>query len=568
MEEILIAPSIEQSAARSRERLKDFLAATVATGAAVLAFGFLFNRATVLSYSIGYNLYGAERVLAGEVPYRDFHTLYPPATLYLNAALFKLFGTSRYSAMLGVLAFRVLTILMLYVAGRQIMSRSWAMAAALLSLLWLRPNGAFKAVPMQYGALFLALALFLLLKRESRHKTVYILLAGIALALLTLFKHNIGAFALVGYFAFIILERGSLRKHEGDTKSFQKALIIASGFSAVIIPVLLYMQAPGALAPMIRTLLFGPGEFFASRLALPRSPIVPALFALSLAGFTYGAYKLRSRRAVASCIWAALIIAISVFILRTSEVAVNKLIFYLPVMIFAIGFLVSVLNRRIAVRKRRALFIVLFFAAAAFLELFPRFAREQSIAAMPFAISLMLHLLYIYRPAIRRFAGGSLQSRLAIAVLPLALLLIGGRLLFMTYFDSAFRFKSDTQLNGERGRGVYFPEATAKEIDEITSYIQQRVPADGYIFAQSNSGSPYLFLANRKNPSTAQFWGGVGVTPAERAATLEEIDRRQVKLIITSDEIVAEEKYEPLRDYINRNFKSAARYKDVLILER
>src|SRR6185503_3857705 len=125
-----------------RVSLRDLLFASVAVGAALLLFGFLFNRATVLSYSIGYNLYGAERDLAGEVPYRDFHTLYPPATLYLNAALFKLMGTTLYSAMFGVFVFKAMTILMIYLSGRKIVPAIWALGAALLSLFWLRPNGA------------------------------------------------------------------------------------------------------------------------------------------------------------------------------------------------------------------------------------------------------------------------------------------------------------------------------------------------------------------------------------------------------------------------------------------
>jgi hypothetical protein len=68
--------------------------------------------------------------------------------------------------------------------------------------------------------------------------------------------------------------------------------------------------------------------------------------------------------------------------------------------------------------------------------------------------------------------------------------------------------------------------------------------------------------------SNAQFWIGVGVTQEERAATLERIDKGQTKLIITSDEVLAAEKYEPMRDYIERNFKPTARFDDVLMLER
>ena len=41
-----------------------------------------------------------------------------------------------------------------------------------------------------------------------------------------------------------------------------------------------------------------------------------------------------------------------------------------------------------------------------------------------------------------------------------------------------------------------------------------------------------------------------------------------VNLIITTDEVMSNEKYEPLKEYINRTFKTATHFGDVLILER
>ena len=58
------------------------------------------------------------------------------------------------------------------------------------------------------------------------------------------------------------------------------------------------------------------------------------------------------------------------------------------------------------------------------------------------------------------------------------------------------------------------------------------------------------------------------MTQEERTATLDRIDKSQTKLIITSDEVLAAEKYEPMRDYIERHFKPTVRFDDVLMLER
>ncbi|MCZ6877710.1 MAG: hypothetical protein O7G29_06180, partial [Acidobacteria bacterium] len=52
------------------------------------------TRREVLIYDEGIVVYAAERILKGEIPYRDFWGIYPPGQFYTLALAFNFFGTS------------------------------------------------------------------------------------------------------------------------------------------------------------------------------------------------------------------------------------------------------------------------------------------------------------------------------------------------------------------------------------------------------------------------------------------------------------------------------------------
>jgi hypothetical protein len=560
-------PNIEEQEAKKNSIWKEIACSSLLGIVTIIIFSQLFNKENSLSYSIGYNLYGAERVLDGEIPYRDFHTLYPPATLYLNAALFRFFGINLYNALFGVLIFKGLTTLLLYLSARRLMSCLWALPAAAFSLFWLRPNGPFKAVPMHYGALFLGLALFYLLSKPSDKTSLF--LAGVALGLLALFKHNIGIYALAGSLVVVLFdEKVAGFSLKGLLKNYQRALWLIVGCAVPVLPVLVYMRAKGALGHMIGTLLFGPGEFLLNRLAAVPLPFIPAGFVLWLVVCAYAAKRLQLRRAMATGIYGLAILSVSAFLLFARQDYVDALIFYAPVLIIAAGLYIGLFARKFELTNQRAVLAVTICAAAAFMEAFPRFAREQAIASMPFIALLLLYILYSLRTRLERLPADNMPYKMALVILPLALFLMGARLFVQTFFDSRLQLKSNQALGIERGRGVAFPAEKAEEISQVVAYLQERVPSDGYFFAQSYAGSSYLFLADRNNPSGAQFWGGVGVKDAERAATLEALKRQQVNLIVTSSRDLAAEKYQPMRDFIDQNFKLSREFGETLILER
>lgn len=552
-----------------REASAKELAITIGVAAAAaLLFGLLFNRESTLSYSIGYNLYGAERILDGETPYRDFHTLYPPATLYLNALLFKWFGTGLYIALAGVMVAKVLTVGAIYIAAREVMPRAWALTAAAYSLVWLRPNGPFKAVPMHYGALFLALGLYLLLRYVRKNRAGYLLGAGVMFGLLALFKHNIGAYAIAGSLAMIFAEK-RFRADDTEVDSlFKRVVSLLLGLALPLAPVAVYMQLQGALVPMLKTLLFGPGEFLLSRLAATPRPWFPLLLVAVGSGLSYAAFKFRNRQQLAVVLWAVLFVVGAYVVNNTDQSIVDTLIFYAPVMVIVAALALLIVKTGWWSGDRMILLTVTVAAAAAFMEAFPRFAREQAVAAMPFVAALLLYLLLGFAPALFARMGDHRQAKLAIMLLPFVLYLMGGRLFFNTYFGEGTALKSNHELAIERGRGVYFPEARGKEIEDVVGFIQSRVPEGGYFFAQSYAGSSFLFLADRNNPSGAQFWGGVGVSDQDRAETLAALEQRGVQFIVTGDRDLAAEKYQPMRDYIETNFNLRHDFGEVVILER
>src|ERR1700741_5207936 len=59
-----------------------------------------FLRYSSLEPDEGILLQGGQRILDGQVPYRDFFSFYTPGAFYLIAALFKVFGDSFVAARL------------------------------------------------------------------------------------------------------------------------------------------------------------------------------------------------------------------------------------------------------------------------------------------------------------------------------------------------------------------------------------------------------------------------------------------------------------------------------------
>ena len=164
-------------------------------GVAALAFVLLLPGVFFgLSPAIGKAAMGASRVLDGDVPYRDFWTMYSPGHFYLGAALMGVFG--RELVVLGIAAcvLRAVSAALIFALGRRLgASAHVAFAIACVFAVTsfeLTPEltGYIAALPCLLGACWFVLDA-VATERASRWW-----LAGIALGVASWFKHDVAAY--------------------------------------------------------------------------------------------------------------------------------------------------------------------------------------------------------------------------------------------------------------------------------------------------------------------------------------------------------------------------------------
>src|SRR3972149_5304732 len=87
---------------------------------------FLFDITRVVDvYDEGIAVYGAQRLLEGDLPYRDFWTIYAPGQFYALAGLFKVFGSFVLAERLYDTAVRTLVSVTVLLIALRIASPGW-----------------------------------------------------------------------------------------------------------------------------------------------------------------------------------------------------------------------------------------------------------------------------------------------------------------------------------------------------------------------------------------------------------------------------------------------------------
>lgn len=156
---------------------------------------------------LGYRAAQTERIMHGQLLYRDFWAPYPPLPYYVNVALFRLFGVALSSFRIGLALVGAATTFLAYVVTRRVASRTAALVACALCVSWsvldLNVNySTWYCVPLALGAAWAALV-----GGQTGRRWPW-LVAGAFAGLTLSFKITYGLFVLTAVGVVALAQRG------------------------------------------------------------------------------------------------------------------------------------------------------------------------------------------------------------------------------------------------------------------------------------------------------------------------------------------------------------------------
>ncbi len=195
----------------------------------------------------GMTLDGAQRILNGQVPYRDFFLFFTPGSYYLLALSFKLFGNSLVVARSVLLVTYGLFGAITYSLARCMSGRSGSITACVLVLECAVP--AFLSLHNWYSSLYALFAVYSAHRLLDTPKRSWAFLLGIAASLTFLTEQSKGAGLLLGLMIAVLALL--LRNRGRRSFSFAQLSWVLAGSALPLIFTFAYFTSQHALSAML-----------------------------------------------------------------------------------------------------------------------------------------------------------------------------------------------------------------------------------------------------------------------------------------------------------------------------
>jgi hypothetical protein len=221
------------------------------------------------------SLYGAERVLHGDLPYRDFWTMYGPAQFYVVAFFFKIFGVSALTGRIYDALIRAGIACACFSLARLLTPPRWAFAAFAAVILWLAgiyyPAYNFPVYPAMLASL---ISCFFFARFLESSRPTFLLLAGLFVSLATIFRHDSGFYVCLAEILMLLwLSALSLRSREPARNllaaSGRQLLVYLTGVVLIAAPVYAIVVAKAGFQNAFYDLFYVPAVIYPKVRSLP-----------------------------------------------------------------------------------------------------------------------------------------------------------------------------------------------------------------------------------------------------------------------------------------------------------
>jgi hypothetical protein len=192
----------------------------------------------------------AQRVLAGELPHRDYDELYTGGLTYLHAAAFTVLGESARTMRVVMLLFVGLWIPAVFYIAHKLASETVAAAVTLTAVVWSVPNY-FAGVPSWYNLFLATFGVVALLRYLTTGNRWWVFAAGVLGGLSFLIKLS-GLYYSIGVALFLVFHAQLLGQPRDQPSSDAKsdaafAVAIAAVLSTLLVVALASGSSPAVL---------------------------------------------------------------------------------------------------------------------------------------------------------------------------------------------------------------------------------------------------------------------------------------------------------------------------------
>lgn len=472
---------------------------------AFFAYLLATTRLGINVYDEGLAFLGAQNVIEGQIPYRDFFAVYPPGGLYFDAALFRVFGSSIFIARIADSVIAFLVVVCTFFITKHITAQKYAVVSsilAIIALIWGGGGVGWAAV------LFGLVACIYLFHLHSYNGTRDMLILGLITAFSLLFRDDIGVYLLIALSVILILCNYSgataFSSPHGRRYKIVKAWgIYVSGVLIIAVPVLILILRAVPLQDLIYQFIVFPRSIYpAFRSVPPPSPFS-------------GSGTLRT-------------------------------FFYFPICVYLATFLwlsVQVIRRKTKLNERPKPLFLLLFGALLLIYGSIRSGVGSSAPTLIIAVILFSWLVFSFIEEMRSVVKRRTIQAVSPAINLTYLFTITLAVLFL--FSSTLPMLNPAQhglvaLDINRARGIYVSADEALNLTDATAFIQAHVPKNQTIFVGNTQHEQitinnvmFYFLVERA--SATKYFDlepGVATTAAVQNQIINDITTHNTTYIV------------------------------------